>query len=93
MDTPEKLATLDTEDEKQQKNKKNTIYVEHHYAQANTNNVNKTWALLQTTGCKDEPNIVLYGYYNGHHVMRACRFKMNMKIYLVWFCFSSNSLI
>ena len=25
--------------------------------QANTNNVNKTWALLQTIGGKDEPNI------------------------------------
>jgi hypothetical protein len=27
---------------------------------ANKNNVNKTWALLQTTGGKDKPNIVLY---------------------------------
>jgi hypothetical protein len=26
--------------------------------QANTNNVNKTWALLQTTGGEDEQNIV-----------------------------------
>ena len=26
--------------------------------QANTNNLNKTWALLQTTGGKDEANIV-----------------------------------
>jgi hypothetical protein len=25
---------------------------------ANTDNVNKTWALLQTIGGKDEPNIV-----------------------------------
>jgi hypothetical protein len=33
----------------------NTIYVGHHCAQANTNNVNKTWNLLQTTGGKDEP--------------------------------------
>jgi hypothetical protein len=30
----------------------------HHYQQANTNNVNKTRALLQTPGGKDEPNIV-----------------------------------
>ena len=36
----------------------NTICVGHHYAQVNTNNVNKTWVLLQTTGGKDEPNIV-----------------------------------
>ena len=27
------------------------------YTQRNTNNVNKTWALLQTTGGKDKPNI------------------------------------
>jgi hypothetical protein len=36
----------------------NTICVGQHYAQANTNNVNKTWALPQTTGGKDEPNNV-----------------------------------
>ena len=28
-----------------------------HYTQANTNNVNKTLALLQTTGGKEGPNI------------------------------------
>ena len=39
----------------QKKTKKNTICVGHHYAQANTNNINKTWALVQTTGGKDEP--------------------------------------
>ena len=33
--------------------KHNTICVEHHYTQTNTNNVNKTWA-LQITGGKDE---------------------------------------
>jgi hypothetical protein len=32
--------------------------VGHHYPQANTNNINKTRALLQTTGGKDEANIV-----------------------------------
>ena len=32
--------------------------VEHQNAQTNTNNVNKTWSLPQTTGGKDEPNIV-----------------------------------
>jgi hypothetical protein len=37
--------------------KHNTICVLHHYRQTNTNNVNKTWDLLQTTGGKDEPNI------------------------------------
>ena len=37
----------------------NTICVGHHYTQTNTNNVNKTWALLQTTGGTEELNIVL----------------------------------
>ena len=56
MDKPEKLATLGTQDEdKQNKNKHNTICVGQHYMQTNTN---KTWALLQTTGGKDEPNII-----------------------------------
>ena len=42
----------------QAKQKHNTICVGHHYTQTNTNNVNKTWGLLKTTGGKDEPNIV-----------------------------------
>jgi len=60
MDNPGKLATLGTQDtrRRQTKQKHNTICVVHPYAQANTNNVNKTWALLQTTRGKDEPNIV-----------------------------------
>ena len=37
------------------KQKHNTICVGHHYVQSNTNNVNKTRALPQTTGGKDEP--------------------------------------
>ena len=40
-----------------QNKKHNTICVGHHYMQRNTNKVNKTWALLQTTGGQDEPNI------------------------------------
>ncbi len=40
------------------KQKHNTICVGHHYVQANTNNVNRTVALLQTTGGNDEPKIV-----------------------------------
>ena len=39
--------------------KKTTIVVEHYYVQTNTNNVNKTWTLLQTTGGKGEPNIAV----------------------------------
>jgi hypothetical protein len=41
------------------KTKHNTICVGHHNSQTNTNNINKTWTILQTTGGKDEPNIVL----------------------------------
>ena len=49
MDNPEKLAAYGTQ------------YEEKHYTicvgyQTNTNNVNKTWAFLQTTRGKDEPN-------------------------------------
>jgi hypothetical protein len=39
----------------------------HHYAQINTNTVNKTWTLLQTTGGKDEPSIVFKLKPNEHH--------------------------
>jgi len=28
------------------------------HTQTNTNNANKTWTLLQTTGGKDEPRII-----------------------------------
>jgi len=41
--------------------------VGHHYAQANTNNVRKIGILLQSTGEKDEPNIVLCGNRYGHY--------------------------
>ena len=51
-DNPEKLATYSTQEETKQKH--NTIYIGHHFMQTNTNNVNKTWALLQTTGDNDE---------------------------------------
>ena len=55
---PEKLATVGTQDarRRQRKQKHYTICVGHHCTQTNTNNVNKTWTLLQTTGGKDEPN-------------------------------------
>jgi len=45
----------------------NTICVGHHYMQTDTNNVNKTWALLQTTGGKDERTSFLCGKRNVHH--------------------------
>ena len=62
MDNPEKLATLGTQDEE----KHNTLCVWHLYAQTNTNDVNKTRALLQTTEGKNEPTIASCGNPNGH---------------------------
>jgi hypothetical protein len=56
MDNSEKLATYGTPDEHKQ-NKHTTQYGDH-YAQASTNNVNKACALLQTSGGKDESDIV-----------------------------------
>ena len=53
MDNPKKLATYGTQDEDKQ-NKNTTQYVldTTMRTQTNTNNVSKTWALLQTTGGK-----------------------------------------
>ena len=62
MNNPEKLATYGTHNEEKQKQKHNTICAGHHDAQTNTNSVNKTWTLLQTTGGKDEPNIVFISF-------------------------------
>ena len=52
MDSPDKLAKYGTQGE----GKQNAICGRHHYTQTNTNNLNKTWTLIQTTGGKDEPN-------------------------------------
>jgi hypothetical protein len=52
------------------KNKKNhdTICVGHPYGQANTTNLNKTRALLQTARGKDEPTLILLKHkYNVVH--------------------------
>jgi hypothetical protein len=53
MDNPEKLATYGSQDEEKQNRNTTQYCVGHHYTQANTNNVNKTFALLQPTGGKD----------------------------------------
>ena len=53
MDHQDKLAILGTQETGETKQKS------HHYTQANTNNVNKIRALLQTTKSQDEPNMVL----------------------------------
>ena len=45
MDNPEKLATYGTQDKEINKQNHNRICVGHHYAQTNTNNVNKRWAV------------------------------------------------
>ena len=63
MDNPENPATPGTQDE----DKHNTVCIGHHYIRTNTNNINKTRVLLQTTGGKEEQNIILCGNRNGHH--------------------------
>ena len=62
MDNPEILVALGTRDTKwkQTKQRNNIICVAHCYAQTNTNNRYKTWAIIQTTGGKDESNIAFY---------------------------------
>jgi hypothetical protein len=52
INNSEKLDTYDAQDEVRKKNQRNM------YESTNTNNVNKTWVLLQTTGGKDERDIV-----------------------------------
>ena len=62
MDIPDKLATQDEENQ----NKNTTLYGLD--TTIRTSNVNKTWALLQSTGGKYEPNIVLCGKRNDHNM-------------------------
>ena len=54
MDTPEKLATR----RRKTKQKHNTAPTGHHNMQTNKTNLTRTLALLETTGCKDELNII-----------------------------------
>ena len=64
MDIPEKLVTQGPQDE-DKKNKYTTQYaLDTTIRKQNTNNVNKTWALLHTTGGKDRN-------CNGHHNMNS----------------------
>jgi len=57
MENPEKLATQGTQDEDRQ-SKNTTQYALDITMFKQIHNVNKTQASLQTTGDKDEPNIV-----------------------------------
>ena len=43
--------------QRQAKQQHNTICAGHHHTQ-DTNNINKTRAIMQTRGVKDEPNII-----------------------------------
>ena len=62
MDNPEKLPTYIYT---QNKKKQITIYVGHQHTQTNTNNVYKTRVILQTTGGKDDRNMVFMQHRNG----------------------------
>ena len=54
MDIQDKQVVLGKQDTGRRKIKTKT----HHYAQENTNDVNKTWAILPITGGKDERNVI-----------------------------------
>jgi hypothetical protein len=78
---------------KKNKIKHNTICVGHHYTQTNTNNVNKTSALLQTIEGKDEPNIILCGNRNWciswhftRNITGAYKTRINLSIRLIMKC-------
>ena len=58
MDNPEKTGNIGYTRQRKTKQKHNTIYVGHYYVQTNTNNVNKTGALIQTTWCKHCFNVM-----------------------------------
>ena len=68
MDNSEKLATLGTQYEDKQSKKHNTICAGNCYAQANTNTVNFTWALLEI---KANRTSFLCGNRCGHHNMET----------------------
>ena len=56
MEILEKLATQVTQDEEKQHKDKTRYVLDNTICKQTQINANKTWALLQTTGCKDEPN-------------------------------------
>ena len=51
MDNPEKLATIEYTRRKKTKQKHSTICVGRHYMQTNTNNVNKTFVVMNNKVC------------------------------------------
>jgi hypothetical protein len=67
MGNSEKLDNIKHTRRGKTKQTHRTICVENHHTPTNTNNVSKTWTLIQTTGGKDEPNIVSMRNRNGHH--------------------------
>jgi hypothetical protein len=58
MDNPAKLVTQGTPDEEKQNKNTARYMLDITIPTKNTNNRNKTCVLLQTTGGKEEPNII-----------------------------------
>jgi hypothetical protein len=52
-------------------------------AQTNTNNVNKTWALLRTTGGKDEPKLRFYAEIIMDITTRNSEYKDTQKQHII----------
>jgi len=63
MHNPEKLAAYVTQDEEKQHKNTAQYVLDTTMRKKNTNNVNKTWALLQTTGGKYEYLVSVLFYY------------------------------
>ena len=83
MDNPEKLATR----RRKRKQKHSTICVWHHYSQANANNVNKTWDIIQATGSKTIRTSLLCGNRHGHHNTELTikyKYDHNFQLNLKW---------
>jgi len=81
MDNPENWQHKVLNTKKNRTKTQHTTYSTPLYAK-NTNNVNKTLTLLQTTRCKDEPSISLDNqiYKTNHHLKRS----LNLWI-LIWY--------
>jgi hypothetical protein len=75
------MSTQGTQNDDKKKKKNNTICVGHHYTQANTYNVNKTWTLLQTTWGKDEPEFRCPGRVDSSCFTGGTRHVILVKIY------------
>jgi hypothetical protein len=75
MDNPEKLSHR-----ARKTKKKSPKYDWHHFMETYTNNTNNAWIFLQTTGGKDEPNIVMDITTKGNNKITELRTILQRKV-------------